>query len=288
MAAPRKKKLKTTAILAIIIAVQVLVLGGLTAYCLPYLNPDEDPETILREDPPATTEGAEPLDQQLPPPEKNPYGPLDFQFEGRFLSCLKEDTIPGIDVSYHQGKIDWEQVAASGVKFAMIRVGYRGYGTGKLVEDERYLENITGALNAGLDVGVYFFSQALNVEEAIEEADFLLERIAEHNITMPVVFDWEPVSDEARTANMDPRTLTDCCLAFCEYMEEKGYTPMSYFNTYQSRNDIYIKELERWPYWLALYKNRMTFPYEVEMWQYTCTGRVPGIAGDVDINLYFP
>jgi GH25 family lysozyme M1 (1,4-beta-N-acetylmuramidase) len=136
-------------------------------------------------------------------------------------------------------------------------------------------------------VGVYFFSQAITPEEAVEEAEFVLQRIRGYNITMPVVFDWEYINDEARTANMDPRTLTDCYLAFSEKIAGAGYTPMAYFNTYQSRDMMYLTELEEYPFWLALYSDRMNFPYRIEMWQYSDNGRVPGIQGAVDLNLYF-
>ena len=290
MKTAEKRKLRPEAVMGIIAACQILILAIVLVLAMPHMGGEtgDDPLYEIMQNPPATTEPAAPTEEPLPEPEKNPYTQRDFQFDGRFLTCLRADTVPGVDVSYYQGDIDWEQVADAGVKFAMIRVGYRGYGTGKLVEDEKFVQNIEGALAAGLDVGVYFFSQALNEQEALEEADFMLERIAGYDITMPVVFDWEYVNDEARTANMDRRTLTDCTLAFCEYMQEKGYQPMCYFNTYQMRNDLNLWELEEYPFWLALYKNRMTFPYAIEMWQYTCTGKVPGIAGDVDINIYFP
>ena len=226
--------------------------------------------------------------ETVPEPELSPYTKLDFQYEGRYLGCVKAGTIPGVDVSYYQGEIDWEKVKAAGIEFAMIRLGYRGYGAeGKLVEDEMAFENLEGALDAGLQVGVYFFSQAITVEEALEEAEFVLQRIKIYDITMPVVYDWEYISEEARTAKMDRRTLTDCYKAFCEKIAEAGYTPMAYFNTYQSRQLMYLHELEDYPFWLALYSDRMTFPYRFEMWQYTDSGRVPGIEGNVDINLFF-
>ena len=155
------------------------------------------------------------------------------------------------------------------------------------MEDTLFQQNIEGALEAGLQVGVYFFSQAITVAEAEEEADFVLKRIADYELTMPVVYDWEYISAEARTAKMDRRTLTDCYLAFCGKIQEAGYTPMAYFNTYQSRSLMNLTELEAYPFWLALYSDRMTYPYRIEMWQYTDSGRVPGIQGNVDINLYF-
>lgn len=294
--APRKrKKLYAEHIMLIMVLVLSLILGCLVVVCWPYFRePEDDPELLLQNNPPATMpRPTEPEDtdepaEPIPEPEKNPYGKLDFQYEGRYLGCIKAGTIPGIDVSYYQGDIDWEQVKASGIEFAIVRLGYRGYGAeGKLVEDKNAFQNIEGAMEAGLKVGVYFFSQAITVEEALEEADFVLERIEKYELTMPVVYDWEYISEEARTANMDRRTLTDCYLAFCGKIAEAGFTPMPYFNTYQSRDLMVLTELEAYPFWLALYSDRMTFPYRIEMWQYTDSGTVPGIAGKVDINLYF-
>ena len=291
---PRKKLYGEhyLAILAGILAVITLVL---TLFSLPYMlaePQEEDPEQIVHQDPPAAMPTIPEVDpdtgEKLPEPEKNPYGKLDFQYEGRYLGCVKAGTIPGIDVSYYQGDIDWKQVKQSGIEFAIIRVGYRGYGEeGKMVEDKLFHKNIKGALDAGLMVGVYFFSQATSAEEALEEADFVLARIRQYELALPVVFDWEYVSEEARTANVDPRTLTDCYLAFCGKLEEEGYTPMPYFNSHQSRKMMYLTELEQYPFWLALYSDRMTYPYRIEMWQYTDSGKVPGIEGSVDINLMF-
>ena len=290
-----KKKLYGEHYLAILAGVLALITLVLTLFSLPYILAEpleEDPEQIIHDQPPAAVPTIPEVDpetgEKLPEPEKNPYGKLDFQYEGRYLGCIKAGTVPGIDVSYYQGQIDWKQVKQSGIEFAIIRVGYRGYGQeGKMVEDKLFHKNIQGAQKEGIRVGVYFFSQATSVEEALEEADFVLERIRKYNIDMPVVFDWEYVSEEARTANVDPRTLTDCYLAFCGKMEEEGYTPMPYFNSYQSRKMMYLTELEQYPFWLALYSDRMTYPYRIEMWQYTDSGKVPGIEGNVDINLMF-
>ena len=288
------KKLRAEHILAIIAGVLALITAVLTLVCLPYMKkPQEDPQQLLQGGhsatmPPMPTADPEIPTEPIPEPEKSPYGKLDFQYEGRYLGCIKADTIPGVDVSYYQGEIDWEQVKASGIEFAIIRLGYRGYGQeGKLAEDKMAYQNIEGALEAGLKVGIYFFSQAITVEEAVEEAEFVLKRIEKYDITMPIVYDWEYISEEARTAKVDPRTLTDCYLAFCGRMEEEGYTPMPYFNSYQSRKMMYLTELEQYPFWLALYSDRMTYPYRVEMWQYTDSGKVPGIEGNVDINLMF-
>ena len=223
-----------------------------------------------------------------PPADPNPYGVNDFQYEGGYLKLADGTSITGIDVSIHQGDIDWEQVKASGVEFAMIRLGYRGYQTGDIVEDANFRANLEGASAAGLDVGVYFFSQAVSVEEAEEEARFVLDTLDGFALSMPVVYDWEYIDEEARTAQMDRRTLTDCSLAFLERIEDAGYRPMLYFNAAQQRDLLYLRELNQYDFWLALYTGRMTYPYKIKMWQYTCTGSVPGIETDCDINIFFP
>lgn len=224
----------------------------------------------------------------LPPPAANIYGPEDFVMEGDYLTCATGESVLGIDVSSHQGVIDWAQVSAAGVKFAMIRLGYRGYETGLLLEDEFALQNLAGAKAAGLQVGAYVFSQALDLEEARAEAEFALELLDGMALDMPLVFDWEYVSPTARTGNVDRRTVTDCALAFCQRVEEAGYDAMVYFNPHLAETGLLLEELTEYPFWLAMYDAPMTFPYRVRMWQYTQTGTVPGIEGSVDINLYLP
>ena len=252
------------------------------------LPEEEDPEALLHDQ----TEPTEPEETVEPtiPPEANPYGKLDFQYNrNNYLYSLKTDSYPGIDVSAFQGEIDWEKVRASGIEFAIIRLGYRGYGkSGKLVEDEYAQDNLEGATEAGLPIGAYFFSQALSIEEADEEIEFMLEILGDYALEMPIILDWEIPVDTARTANMDGRTLTDIQLHFCSVMEEKGYQPMVYFNWHMSSRLLKLNELEDYPFWLALYQDRMTYPYKVEMWQYTDRGRVPGIEGNVDLNIYMP
>ena len=130
---------------------------------------------------------------------------------------------PGVDVSAHQGVIDWNAVKASGIEFAMIRLGYRGYGSGKLVEDEYAQANLEGATKAGLKIGAYFFSQALNIQEVEEEMTFMLNILGDYTLDMPIVLDWEIPASDARTANgMDARTLTDLQLAFLRQHEAQG------------------------------------------------------------------
>ena len=217
----------------------------------------------------------------------SPYQPEDFvQTEG-FLECTKGNTVVGIDVSSYQETIDWEKVAASGVKFAIIRLGYRGYETGTLHEDEFAKQNLEGAKAAGLKVGAYFFSQAVSEQEAKTEASYALEILNGFVLDLPVVFDWEFVSDSARTGQVDRDTLTEATKAFCAEIERSGYRAMVYFNTSQAMFKLDLKELGAYPWWLAKYDLDMVFYCQVDLWQYTDQGSIPGIQGDVDIDLMF-
>ena len=203
------------------------------------------------------------------------------------MTCTAGPTRRGIDVSAYQEDIDWEEVSAAGFDFAFIRIGYRGYTAGSIREDERARENLAGAKAAGLDVGVYFYAQAVCVEEAAEEAAWCLEFLAGEELDLPVVYDWEWVSESARTGGIGKSTLTECVKAFCTAIENAGYQPMVYFNNHVSRDLLNLEALAQYPFWLAQYKEQMDYPYQVDFWQYTEEGRVPGIAGNVDINLMF-
>ena len=221
----------------------------------------------------------------LPP---NPYDEDDFAYDGAYLTCLTGESVLGLDVSSHQGVIDWQKVRAAGFEFVMIRVGYRGYESGLLNVDSRAQQNYEGARAAGLKVGAYFFSQAVNDAEAREEAAFVMDQIALWRVEMPVVFDWEYVDASARTAAMDKAALTRCTRAFVSTVEAAGYDAMVYFNPHLSRNLLDLEQLVDIPFWLALYTDQMTFDHRIQMWQYTQEGRIPGIEGNVDINLWLP
>lgn len=220
--------------------------------------------------------------------EENPYQAADFKYEDGFLRCTAADARLGIDVSEHQPLIDWVQVKDSGVDFVMIRVGYRGYTEGRMFLDGCFESHLAGARAAGLDVGVYFFSQAITPEEARVEASFLLSVLGDEELDMGVAYDWEYVSTDARTGAMDGRAITDCALAFCDTITKNGHDAIVYFNQYQAENDLLLEELSDYGFWLAMYSDEMNFPYRVDMWQYTETGTVPGVDGTVDINLLLP
>lgn len=195
----------------------------------------------------------------------------------------------GIDVSTFQGEIDWPAVKADGIDFAIIRAGYRGYGeAGSIVEDERFAVNIAEAIAAGLEVGVYFFSQAVTEEEAEEEAELVLSLIDGYQLTYPVVFDMEEIyGDTARTDHLDREAATDIARAFCRKIKKAGYQPMIYGNIKWLAGKVDLSELTDYDLWLAQYYEHPLFPYAFRMWQYSNTGSVAGIAGDVDLNICF-
>lgn len=299
---PPKRRVRPELILGLIAVLAAAVLIATVIACTPHFgrySVSEDPEDILDrgEDeivlpmPDQEPENQPPEEPENPtiPPDRNPYDQYDFQFDRHnYLRLQNLPSMAGVDVSAHQGAIDWKLVAGSGIEFAMVRLGYRGYGSGKLQVDDYVEENLRGAKKAGLKVGAYFFSQALTIQECEDEINFMLNILGDFQLDMPIVLDWEIPAEDARTANMDARTLTDIQLFFVETMRMKGYTPMVYFNWHQSENLYYLSELEQAPFWLALYRYRMTYPWKVEMWQYTSTGRVPGIQGNVDLNVYMP
>ena len=248
-------------------------------------------ESQLKENPIVAEEETEATQETTIPPEANPFNQYDFQYNKQnYLYCLKQESYVGVDVSAFQHDIDWNQVKASGVDFAMLRLGYRGWGAkGTLVEDEYIQQNLAGTAAAGIPIGAYFFSQATTLDEVHEEIEFMLEILGDYQLDYPIVLDWEVANPtEGRVRNVTRRELTDMLRYFCDEMSARGFDPMVYFNWTQASRMIYLSELEDYPFWLALYQDRMTFPFRVEMWQYTSEGKVPGIEGDVDINVYIP
>lgn len=222
----------------------------------------------------------------------NSYDTAAFRTEenGRITYSGTDTTVRfGIDVSEHQGVIDWAAVAADGVEFAVIRCGWRGYGsTAGLNEDKYFRANIEGALAAGLDVGVYFFSQALTEAEAREEAAYTLELIAGYELTFPVVFDWEQVAVRgSRTLSPDWAAVTDCTEVFCDAVAAAGYTPMTYFNMSMAYLRLDLSRLQKYHGWLAWYHEVPEYRYEYRMWQYGALTTVAGINGLCDVNLLF-
>lgn len=195
----------------------------------------------------------------------------------------------GVDVSSWQGDVDWQKLKEQGVYFAFIRLGYRGYETGVINMDTKYRDNIRGALDAGIKVGVYFFSQALDADEAYEEAQFVLDAVRGYDISFPVVFDWETVSsDTARTNNMDKEKLCQAANVFCNTVAEAGYIPMVYCNQNVSMLYYELSRIQNFDFWYAEYKDQPTFYYDFDIWQYSSSARLEGIPNAmVDVNISF-
>lgn len=219
-----------------------------------------------------------------------PYDLSRLTKRGGFMHYEGEDTASkvGIDVSYFQGDIDWEKVKESGVDFAMIRIGYRGYESGAIKLDKKFDEYMTGAAKAGIDTGVYFFSQAVSESEAASEAEFVISHLKGYDVTYPVVFDWEIIGEEsARTNDIPVRILTDCTVRFCSDIASAGYKPMIYTNTRQALVHIDMSELTEYDIWLAEYDDKPSYPYDFKIWQYASDAIVPGIENEVDVNISF-
>lgn len=201
----------------------------------------------------------------------------------------KPASLEGVDVSSYSGEIDWQSVKNSGVDFAMIRIGGRGYGDdGALYADDKAIENITNAKNAGIKVGVYFFSQAITTQEAIDEADYVKKLLGDIKLDFPVAYDWEIIKDDdARTDSVSAAQATECAKAFCERVRQSGYTPMLYSPSQELYFKYDLSRLSDIDIWYCEYSDVPTFYYEFSMWQYSSTATVSGIEGDVDLNICF-
>lgn len=263
---------------------------------------------------PTPTPDPTPEPKPEPTPEPKPAPSEQFLYQGKWLDVLptvaknpyqqslfyKENGLAyyrsnqytyetGIDVSSYQGDINWQKVKDAGIDYAIIRVGGRGWGSeGAIYADKKFHQNMKGASDVGLKLGVYFFSQAITVEEAIEEARYTLDQMKGYTVTYPVAFDWEIVSnDEARTTNIDPNVLSAAAVAFCREVENAGQHPIIYFNSPCGYLKYDLSQINQYDFWYAQYNAVPTFYYSFDMWQYTSSGTVPGIPGRVDMNLYF-
>ena len=200
----------------------------------------------------------------------------------------KDISLFGIDVSSYQKNIDWQKVKEQGVDYAIIRLGYRGYGTGEVLLDSKFHQNMKGAAQSEIPTGVYFYSQAVTEEEAIEEAEMIIKNLEGYDISYPVVFDMEEVNDlpeNVRTSDLTSKQRTDITIAFCERIKKAGYTPMIYGNISWMIMNLEIERLEAYDKWFAQYYKQPFFPYEFSMWQYTARGTLEGIEGTVDFNM---
>ena len=192
----------------------------------------------------------------------------------------------GIDVSEWNGTIDWAKVKAAGIDFAFIRVGGRYYGSGGMYGDSTFVKNIRNAIAAGIKVGVYYFTQAINTEEAIEEAVYTINQIRGYGLSLPVVIDTEATPD-GRHNNISVATRTNVIKAFCDKIQSSGYTPMIYGSTSWLNDKLNMNELSNYLVWVAQYYYKCEYEGEYQCWQYTSSGRVNGVNGNVDMNYWY-
>lgn len=258
-------------------------------------------ETVLKED---ITEDAELEEAEDDPQAGRAMGYLDEGFgsvqfysdERYHVDRYKDYQVRDvIDVSKHQGAIDWNKVKQSGIDYAIIRAGYRGYGqSGTLNTDSKFHDNIKQAISVGIDVGVYFFSQAITEEEAVEEANYALSLVEGYPISLPIAIDFEYASDangltgRLYNARLSREKATRICRRFCETVESRGYSAMIYANKSMLEKDLNAGELENdYQIWLAHYANETSYAGKYDFWQYTSTGRVSGISGNVDKSFWY-
>lgn len=292
---PRSRQQSGNGLSAAALAVAVLALILAAAALFLTLREEKEPEEPPA--PPASSE--EPVtfrfgDRVMTPLEGMPLNPYDraaFSLDQKGRVTYEKGGVrarTGVDVSAYQNEIDWRAVASDGIDFAILRLGYRGYTEGGLFTDRTFEQNLQGALDAGLEVGVYFFSQAVTPEEAEEEAGYVLAALEGYDITYPIAFDWEPISDEgARTSGLDGETLTRCAAAFCAKVEGAGRRAAVYFNQSLGYLRYDLRELTDYALWLAEYDDKPDFYYHFDLWQYSHTGQVAGIEGNVDLDLDF-
>ena len=191
----------------------------------------------------------------------------------------------GIDVSKWNGTIDWSAVKNSGVNYVIIRCGYRGSSEGSLIEDPKFTANIKGATAAGLKVGIYFFTQAIDEREAVEEASMVLNQVKNYTISYPIFLDVE--SSGGRADSISKETRTAVCKAFCQTIQSEGYTAGIYANKTWLDSKIDVSALSAYKIWLAQYASTPSYAGRYDLWQYRSTGKVSGISGDVDMNLSY-
>lgn len=194
----------------------------------------------------------------------------------------------GVDISKTQDYVDFLELKRAGIEFVMLRLGQRGYSSGEITLDEYFMDNLKRATEAGLDVGVYFFSQAITVEEAEEEAQFVVDTISDNEIQYPVVFAMDEIPNEvSRIDSLDKMERTNIALAFMDVIRENGYFPMVYGDKEWLIQKLSLGSMTGYDVWLSQEKDIPDYPYQFVMWQYTTHGSVAGIAGDANLNICF-
>ncbi len=216
----------------------------------------------------------------------------EFVLEDGFMAYYNENgekiSHLGIDLSYHQQSVNWDELKASPVEFVMLRCGYRGYLEGGLIEDEKFREYAKKCNEYGINLGIYFFTQAITVEEAEREAEFVIDLIKDYKISYPVAFDTEYISDESARTNtneISKELRSDMINAFCEKIKEAGYYPMVYASENWFRRNMDVEAVQEYDFWAPQYLEDNDFLYDFTIWQYTDSGNIPGINTVVDLDI---
>lgn len=223
--------------------------------------------------------------QQIPDIPRNKRALSDFGTDAKGRPTYP-GAVLGVDVSSHQGDIDWKRVRADGVEFAILRIGFRGNTAGSLNMDEAFAGNYVEARNAGLRVGAYFFSQAISEQEAREEAAYTLRLLDGVPLELPVFFDWEEAA-EGRTGGKASSEVGGYAAAFCQTLTEGGYRAGVYFNQRYGYSIMHLENLLDHAFWIAEYADCQSFSFRTELWQFTGSGHVDGIDTIVDMDLLY-
>lgn len=202
----------------------------------------------------------------------------------------KKISYVGVDVSKHNGNINFRSMKSAGIDYVMIRLGARGYSTGQLSLDDNFVQNIEAAIEADLDIGIYFYSQAINQEEATQEVNFVIQNLAPYkeHINYPVAFDMEKVAnDKARIDDLSRDDKTTITSTFLSGIQAAGYIPMLYGNKEWLIKNVDLAKLQSYDVWLSQEEDIPDYPYQYTMWQYTTTGVLNGLTGDANLNICF-
>lgn len=253
--------------------------------------PEDDPATDGKHTLVETSDGKEEwvlISPYLPKSEYD-YTKLVCQSDlMKYYEDVRQVSFVGADLSKYNDYVDFVKLKKAGVNFVMLRVGSRGYGTGQLMLDDYYTENIKRATDAGLEVGLYFFSQAITEAEAIEEAKMVIDNIGEYAITYPIAFDMELISnDTARIDNLTREERTKIAKAFLKTIEDAGYKPMLYGNKEWLIKKVDLSKLTDYDVWLSQPGDLPDYPYKFSMWQYTTSASIDGVAGYTNLNISF-
>ncbi len=220
----------------------------------------------------------------------------DYDFENSLINengfptykDSKRESIRGVDLSKNNGTVDFNKLKEAGIGFAMLRLGSRGYGTGKIALDEKFVEYAQNAQLAGIQIGAYFYSQAINETEAVEEANYIVGAVSGFNVKYPIAIDIERVDgDDARTDKLTNEERTKIVKTFCDAVKGYGYKPIIYASKEMLVADLDLKELADYDVWLSDDKMPTDYPYRFSMWQFNKTGRIDGITGDIDLDISF-